>query len=74
MRWLALLLLAGNLLYLGWELDREAKALVANSRPVFTTPANTTTLKKIDDRTSLPELRGISGRYQPARVLLPARR
>lgn len=74
MRWLALLLLVGNVIYLGWELDRGTKTLVVNSRPAFTIPAGATTLKKIDDRTGMPELKQLRERHQPRRVLAPARR
>lgn len=74
MRWLALVLLIGNVMYLGWELDRETKALVANSRPAFIIPVGTTTLEKIDRSASLPELKSVNERYQPRRVLAPARR
>ena len=74
MRWLALLLLVGNVIYLGWELDRETKALVANSRPAIKIPAGTTTLIKVDKLTSLPELKSVSERYQPRQVLVPVRR
>ena len=75
MRWVAILLLIGNVLYLGWELDRETKALVANSRPVFAVPVSTTTLKRINDSTPMLELRGLAERYQPRQqVLLPAQR
>ena len=74
MRWLALLLLVGNVMYLGWELDRDTKALVANSRSALTIPAGTTTLKKIDHGADLPELKRVYERYRPRRALLPERR
>ena len=74
MRWLILLLLIGNIIYLGWELDRETKALVANNNPALKIPAGTTALLIIDDRADLPELKSSLERARPSRVLLPARR
>ena len=71
MRWLALLLLVGNVIYLGWELDRETKALVANSRPAIKIPAGTATLNKIDESTSLRKLKSVPEWYGPRRVLAP---
>ena len=71
MRWLALLLLVGNVIYLGWELDRGTKALVANSRPAIKIPAGTATLKKIDEATGLQELKSVPAWYGPRRVLVP---
>ena len=74
MRLVVLLLLAGNIIYLGWELDREAKALAANSSPALITPAGTTVLKIIDERIGMPELKSSLERSRPTRVLLPVRR
>ena len=74
MRLVVLLLLVGNIIYLGWELDREAKSLVANSSPALITPAGTTVLKIIDERTGMPELKSSLERSRPTRVLLPVRR
>ncbi len=71
MRWLALLLLVGNVGYLGWELDRETKALVANSRPAIKIPTGTATLKKIDESTNLRELKIVPVWYGPRRILVP---
>ena len=74
MRLVVLLLLAGNIIYLGWELDRAAKALAANSSPALITPAGTTALKIIDEQTGMPELKSSLERSRPTRVLLPVRR
>lgn len=74
MRWVVLLLLVSNIIYLGWEVDRAAKALVANSSPALKITAGTTRLKIIDDRTGLPEMKSSLERSRPTRVLLPARR
>ena len=74
MKWLALLLLVGNVVYLGWEIDRETKALVANNRPAIKIPAGTATLKIIDESTSLRELKSIPEWYGPRRVLVPVQR
>ena len=74
MRLVVLLLLVGNVIYLGWEIDRGAKVLVANSSPALITPAGTTALKIIDKRTGMPELKSSLERSRPTRVLLPVRR
>ncbi|MDE0511290.1 MAG: hypothetical protein OXI88_05850 [Gammaproteobacteria bacterium] len=72
MRWLALLLLAANLAYLGWELDRGTRALVANSPPPLKIPAGAETLKIMDETAGLQELKPVYGWQQPRRVLLPS--
>ena len=74
MRLVVLLLLVGNVIYLGWEIDRGAKVLVANSSPALITPAGTTVLKVIDDTAGMPELKSSLERSRPTRVLLPVRR
>lgn len=74
MRLVVLLLLVGNVIYLGWEIDRGAKVLAANSSPALITPAGTTVLKIIDKRTGMPELKSSLERSRPTRVLLPVRR
>ena len=72
MRWFALLLLVANLAYLGWELDRGTRALVANSPPPLKIPAGAGTLKIIDEAADLQELKPVYGWQQPRRVLLPS--
>ena len=74
MRWLALLLLVGNVVYLGWELDRGTKILVANSRLAIKIPAGTATLKRLDESTGLQELKSVPEWYGPRRVLVPVQR
>ncbi len=74
MKWAVIVLLIANLVYLGWELDRGAKALVANRLPPLKIPAGTETLKIIDETTDLQELKPVYGWQQPRRVLLPASR
>ena len=71
MRWAALILLAGNLGYLGWELERETRALVANSPPPLRIPAGTETLKIMDEAAGLQELKPVYGWQKPARVMVP---
>lgn len=74
MRLVVILLLVGNIIYMGWELDREAKSLVANSSAALLVPAGTTVLKIIDDSTGMPQLKSSLERARPTRVLLPIRR
>ena len=74
MKWVALLLLVANLAYLGWELDRETRALVANSAPPLKIPAGAGTLKIIDEAAGLQEMIPVYGWQQPRRVLLPSSR
>ena len=74
MRLVVLSLLVANIIYLGWELEREAKALVANSSPALITPAGTSVLAVIDEGTGMPELKSSLERARPTRVLLPVRR
>ena len=74
MRRVVLLLLISNVIYLGWELDRNAKTLVANSSPALKIPAGTRELKIIDGRAGRPELKSSLERARPTRVLLPVRR
>ena len=71
MRWVALILLAGNLGYLGWELNRETRSLVANSPPPLKIPAGTETLKIMDEAAGLQELKPVYGWRKPVRVLAP---
>lgn len=73
MRWAALLLLAVNLGYLGWELGRETGALAANRPPPLKIPAGTETLKILDETAGLQELKPVYGWRQPKRVLVPSR-
>ena len=72
MRWVALSLLVANLIYLGWELNRDAQALVANTPPRLTLPAATQTLAIIDETVGIQELKPVYGWQQPRPVLLPS--
>ena len=72
MRWSALLLLAANLGYLGWELGRDTGSLVANSAPPIRIPAGAETLTILDESAGLQELKPVYGWQQPRRVLLPS--
>ena len=72
MRWLALSLLIANLLYLGWELDRDARALVANTPEPMKLPAHTATLEIIDETASVQELKPVYGWQLPRSALLPS--
>lgn len=71
MKWVTLLLLVANLAYLGWELDRGTRALVANSPPPIRIPAGVGTLKIIDEASGLRELKPVYGWQTPMRVLAP---
>lgn len=73
MKWLALLLLTGNLAYLGWELDRSARALTV-ARPSPQLHAGVGVLEKIDETTGVRELKPVYGWQTPRRVLVPRRR
>lgn len=61
MKWVALLLLVANLVYLGWELERGTRVLVANSPPPLELPAGVGTLKIIDETDALQELDPVDG-------------
>lgn len=72
MKWATLLLLVANLAYLGWELDRGARSLVANSPPPLKIPAGAETLKIMDETAGRQVLKPVYGWQQPRRVLLPS--
>ena len=72
MKWLALLLLVANLVYLGWELNRDARALAANSPPPLKIPARAGTLTVIDETAGLQELKPVYKWETPRQVLLPS--
>ena len=74
MKWVALFLLAANLVYLGWELDRGTRMLVVNSPPPVKIPAQAGTLKIIDEAAGLQELKPVYGWQAPRQVLLPSTR
>lgn len=65
------MLLAANLAYLGWELDRDTKALVANRPPTLKTSAGAGTLTKIDETAGVQELKPVYGWQRPIKVLAP---
>ena len=69
MRWIALSLLVANLLYLGWELGRDTKALVPE--PPAHVPAGVMTLEKIDQTTDTPALKLRYGWQLPEQPLAP---
>ncbi len=71
MRWIALSLLVANLLYLGWELGRDARALIIH--PPQELPAAVMTLEKLDEATHQPALRRRYGWQLPEQVLQPER-
>ena len=72
MKWAALLLLVANLAYLGWELERSARALVANSPPPLKISATAGTLKIIDETAGLRALQPVYSWQAPRQVLLPS--
>ncbi|MEX2353866.1 MAG: SPOR domain-containing protein [Gammaproteobacteria bacterium] len=57
MRWLFVLLLVTNLVYLGWELDREAGIEIQKSMPVRMIPSSAQRLQLLSETQELPELR-----------------
>ena len=65
------MLLVANLAYLGWELDRDTKTLVANRPPPLKISAGVGTLTKIDETAGLRELKPVYGWQRPIRVLAP---
>lgn len=69
MRWIALSLLVINLLYLGWELGRDTRALVAE--PPMDVRAEVMRLEKIDQTTDTPALKLRYGWQLPEQPLAP---
>ena len=57
MRWLFILLLLSNVLYLGWEIDRETKIGIRKTSSVMSIPSTAKKLQLINEMESLPELR-----------------
>jgi len=54
MKWLFILLLLLNLIYFGWELDRQAKVAFRNSVPPLVIPADVKKLALLRELTTLP--------------------
>jgi len=57
MRWLFILLLLSNVLYLGWEIDRETKIGLSKTGSVLSIPNTAKKLKLINEMESHPLLR-----------------
>ena len=57
MRWLFILLLLLNIIYFGWELERETRFQVANATPVIRVPVSAKRLTLISEMPSPPGLR-----------------
>ncbi len=47
MKWMAILLLLTNVLYLGWEIDRETRIQIRNSPSAISIPASAVNLQLI---------------------------
>ncbi len=54
MKWMAILLLFTNVLYLGWEMDRETRIQIRNSPSVLSIPSNAVKLQMISELETLP--------------------
>lgn len=57
MKWLFLILLVLNLVYLGWELDRQTGIEIRQNRTVSTVPASAERLKLLHEVEVKPEMR-----------------
>lgn len=55
MKWLFILLLLINIIYFGWEIDRNARFSPLDSAEMITIPANTAHLKLLSELNPLPE-------------------
>ena len=58
MKWLFIVLLTANLLYFGWEFDRQITMDLANARQALKVPAGTESLELISEMNVLPSVRG----------------
>lgn len=57
MKWLFIFLLLGNVVYLGWELDRETSMRVSRQSSLPRIPADADRLRLVQELQSLPPLR-----------------
>ncbi|NNE38865.1 MAG: SPOR domain-containing protein [Gammaproteobacteria bacterium] len=57
MKWTAILLLLTNVLYLGWEIDRETRIQIRNSPSVISIPSDAVKLQLISEIDTSPEPR-----------------
>jgi hypothetical protein len=57
MKWLFTMLLAVNVVYFGWELDRETRLTIRNSPPAVSLPATARPLQLISELDTPPDLR-----------------
>jgi len=71
MRWFVLVLLILNVLYLGWEIDRDTKMTFSSHSPALKAPPGTRQLQKLDELTEEPELRSNASRIEFDQSLLP---
>ncbi len=73
MKWFFILLLVGNVAYLGWEIDRSTKMDVANQREAIRIPATAQRLALLSELAEKPGLRqqqtDEENNYNPAPVL-----
>jgi hypothetical protein len=59
MRWLFILLLIVNVVYLGWEVDRVTKFEIMKTPVAITIPSNSSKLQLISELQNLPDTRVI---------------
>lgn len=57
MKWIFILLLVGNVVYLGWEIDRDSRIYHSSVSKAIKIPAGTHRLKMLSELESLPEKR-----------------
>ena len=57
MKWIFILLLLGNVVYLGWEIDRDAQLYRTNIPSAIRVPAGTQRLVLLSELERLPEKR-----------------
>ena len=55
MKWLFVILLIINIVYFGWELDRQAKIIIRNATPPITVSADTEKLVLLSELKKLPQ-------------------
>ncbi len=71
MKWFALVLLILNVLYLGWEMERDTKMRLSNSAPAMAVSATVRPLQKLDELAKKPALRDGASPIEFDQSLLP---
>lgn len=62
MKWTFILLLIGNVVYLGWEMDRETRLQIKHQLGHVTIPADAERLKLLSELPEKPRLKGVEDR------------